>query len=118
MTAKTQPEDLRERLRRGDTRLFVVPWVNHPVTVNEAHAVVLGLVGAPLGLLATVDPQTAGIIATLLSGYAILGGPTLASLDHDDPAYRHGIGAKTIRHEPWWFIGSLLASMLTTLIIT
>ena len=118
MTAKTQPEDLRDRLRRGDARLVVIPWVNHPVTVNEAHAVVLGLVGAPLGLLATVDPQTAGITATLLAAYAILGGPTLRSLEHDHPTYRHGIGAKTIRHEPWWFVGSLLLAMLTTHILT
>ena len=103
------------RLYRGDQVLLRV--FGHPVTVNEAHAVVLGLVGVPLGLLATVGPRIAGISMALLIGYAVLGPPTLTSLDHQAEGYGRGIGAKTIRHEPWWFAGSAIISMIVTIIV-
>lgn len=123
-----QPSDPEERLSRGD-RVFVrVPlllprdgWgiVWHPVTVNEYHSAVMGVVFglaiAPL-LVSGGDWQiVANILLVSFIGYSVAGRPFLGSLDHDDGEYSNSIGVRTIKHEPWWAQGGLVAGVFASL---
>ena len=111
-----QAETLPERLRRGD-RTLIRPF-GHPVSVNEVHATLIGLsigvLAAALVLGGLYDVALSMLAA--LFGYAILGYPIFHSLDHDDPRYRT-IGRKTIKHEPWYFVGPCLLAVGVTLAV-
>lgn len=110
MSDKSQPKATRERLRAGDATLVTI--LNHPISVNEFHAVILGLVtGAVAAVTAMVGhPTTAVAFAVAVVGYAVLGRPMGHSLAHDDPTYgQYPIGRATLKHEPWWFCGAFVA---------
>lgn len=110
-----QPSDLKQRLQRGDATL--VRAFGHPISVNEVHATALGLIGVIAGALILVGGYEAALsLSVVLLGYAVLGRPALQSLDHDHPAYKT-IGHKTIKHEPWYFVGSYVLSLALTLAV-
>lgn len=90
----SQPSALRDRIRAGDATL--ARPLEHSVTTNEAHAAILGVVGFWLGK----HRHPIGTVA--IATYAILA----------PPRSDRRIGSKTITHEPWWFVGSLLLSYL------
>lgn len=103
--SETQPADPEDRLREGD-RGLIEPF-GHEVTVNEVHALVLGTAGFLVAT--TVDPLDS-LLTVAFVAYAVGGTPTFASLPHTDPEYDKSIGLKTIKHEPWYFLGSYLPS--------
>lgn len=106
----TQPSDPDDRLREGDAPL-ATPF-GHPVTPNEVHAVVIGLSGVFTGAAWALGSIDAAIgLTSILVGYALLGRPILRSLPHDHPDYgrarpRLTMALRTIKREPWWFLGS------------
>ena len=98
-----QPEDTRERLRKGD-RTLLRPF-GHPVSINEVHAVLISTCGVLFGHAYATGLELLVLpLVLLLIGYSILGRPMFSSLCHDDPNYDKSIGLKTIKHEPWYFI--------------
>ena len=122
MTDK-QPKGPRARIRAGDATKLRLPYLGlrplevrwHPVSVNEIHAVVIGAAAGAVGALAWRAGETdlTVLLAVILMGYAILGRPLGGSMGHDDPEYCEGknnvtIAVKTIRHEPWWFLGAFI----------
>lgn len=108
-----QPPTVRERLRKGDEVLFYVPFVGHGITINEFHAHVIGLV---TGVLVAASyylgfEWTAFVVAVLLVGYALFGPPFLRSLPHDLPEYEETVALRTLRWEPWHFLGLFLVGI-------
>ena len=111
------PEELpglRERLRRGDAELYRVPVFDHGITVNEFHAHVIGLVSGVLVAFAYVEGFEWVAYATTvgLVGYALFGPPFLSSLSHDFPEYEKTVALKTVRWEPWHFLGTFLLGVV------
>ncbi|UTF55970.1 hypothetical protein [Natronosalvus rutilus] len=105
-----QPAELEDRLRAGDDVLYRVPVIDHPISVNEFHAHVIGI-GS--GILVTVayliGYEAIGFFSGAgLVGYALFGRPFLRSLSHDADEYEKSIALKTIRWEPWHFLGAFL----------
>lgn len=110
---------IRERLRRGDEVLYYVPIMKHPITINETHAHVIGvstgiLVG--FGILLGYH-YVAFASMLLLVGYAVFGPPVLRSLPHELPAYRETVALRTVRWEPWHFLGLFLVALVGTLVV-
>lgn len=96
----SQPDSARSRLRAGDVALIRI--FDHPVTVNETHAALLGTSGFVVGSFH--DSMFASVASIILILYALFGHPRFESLAHD--ATEYGIGIRTVRHEPWWFLSS------------
>lgn len=90
----SQPAERAERLREGDAAL-TDRW--HPVTANEVHALVLGVV---LGLIGSKTGHER--LAVLSAGYAVW----------RPPGDNRSIGSKTLTHEPWWTLAGLLAGVV------
>ncbi|WP_254767574.1 hypothetical protein [Salinilacihabitans rarus] len=101
----SQPQDPRERIHASDDPL-VEPF-GHPVTINELHALVLGVSGLVVG-------YALPLLGPLLPLYAIFGRPPLRSLPHDKQTT---IGRKTIKHEPWYFTVSYTGAFLLGTVI-
>lgn len=90
----SQPETPTDRLRAGDKALAEL--FGHAVSINEAHALLLGAVGFLLG------KRRHPLAAAALAGYAILAPPRID----------RRIGSKTITHEPWYFVASIIGTYL------
>ena len=105
-TDEGQPAGLSERLREGDGVLYRVPLIDHPITVNEFHAHVLGLTsGSMVALAYHLGYETIGFLAGAgLVGYALFGEPFLRSLPHGADEYKKTVALKTIKREPWHFL--------------
>ena len=103
----SQPTGVHERLREGDGT--IVRIFDHPVTVNEVHALIIGCSGL---LVATSVEPLSSLLTVLLIAYALGGQPAFASMAHDDPEYVRAIGLKMIKHEPWWFLVTFIPSIL------
>lgn len=105
---------------KGD-KTFWNPPIGNRLTYNELHAMLIGLgVGFFSGTAMGTQHEIAalGILLTL-AGYSIMGdrvfeivrkiqakrkdGPTIAGEGEEDET----IGLKTIRLEPWYFLGLL-----------
>lgn len=114
MGDKEQPGTAKERLRAGDTELFSVPVLDHPVTVNEFHAQVLGLSsGILLSIAYTLGFEwTVYVVALGLVGYALFGPPFLRSLPHDMPEYGNTVALRTVRWEPWHFLALFVSGIV------
>lgn len=95
----SQPTDTHERLQAGDEVL--IRLLGHPVTINEVHALLLGTTGLVIGYVLP-------LLGPLLPLYAVLGRPRLHSLPHSAVEYHNSIGLHTVRHEPWWTLGSYI----------
>ena len=91
----SQPKHIGSRLRAGDSTL--IELFDHPVSVNEAHSIVLGV---SIGFFLGKSGQP--VVAASTAAYA-----TLKPTSDSDR-----IGTKTVTHEPWYFTGSLLAGYL------
>lgn len=105
-----QPAKIRDRLRSGDKVLYRVPVIDHPITVNEFHGHILGAGGGSMAALAhTLGYEAIGFLAgAALVGYALFGRPFLKALPHDAEEYADTIALKTIKWEPWHFLGAFL----------
>lgn len=110
-----QSDDPEERIEDGN-RVLVRPF-GHPVTVNEVHAVLLGLsAGVFVGALyaAGYSEVPTGLAATLV-GYSLLGKPFLKSLPHAAEKYADAeektIAVRTVKYEPWWFLSSFTSAV-------
>ena len=105
---------IRDRLRRGDSTLYYVPVIGHPISINEFHAHVLGVVTGGLisaGLSSGFE-VAATTAAAILVGYSLVGPPVLSSLDHDSMTYREATMAiRTVRYEPWHYLGVFILSL-------
>lgn len=105
--------DAKERFNEADKTLFRIPVIDHPVTPNEVHAMVIGLSGY---LFATMWQAGDAIYTTplvvILPAYAIIGHPVLHALPHDHEDYEQTIGLKTIRSEPWWFLSTYILTFV------
>lgn len=105
-----QTQDKAELIERGDKVVARVPGIEHPITINEIHALQLGVAGLLAGIGYTTGYRGfAAGASILLVTYAILGFPVFQSMNHDNPKYKKTIGMRTIKHEPWWFISSYMA---------
>lgn len=107
-----QPSDPSDRIRAGNRTKFEIR--GHPVTVNEWHAVLLGLgTGLATALLWLLGREEAALgLGGILLGYSILGRPFLRSLPHSSSEYPQTMATRTIRYEPWWFSITYLAIAL------
>lgn len=112
--AEEQPQDDEERLEEGDSVKFK-PF-GHPVTINEIHAVELGLVGLIVGMAYAAGFEIEALGATtLLIGLAL--GIKRIPDEQDDEDEGMSIAIKTKRREPWWFITSYIANFVGGIII-
>lgn len=115
-----QSAELKERLRAGDDVLYRVPVMDHPISINEFHAHVIG---AGAGILVTVAYllgfESIGFLAGAgLVGYSLFGRPFLRSLPHDADEYEKTIALKTIKWEPWHFLGAFLLGVGAITLLT
>lgn len=103
------------RLRKGSATMYTVPLPTgissqgaRAVSVNEFHAHVLGVAASAYTTItyALGYDHTAFIVASALVGYAVFGAPALQSLPHDVAEYETTIALKTVKWEPWHFIGA------------
>lgn len=66
---------VRDRLRAGDRTLFRIPGLDHPISINEIHAVALGLIALPIGergfALQTIVREPHYFVAAFALAYAI-----------------------------------------------
>lgn len=93
-----QPKETEERLEEGDKVKFR-PF-GHPITVNEIHAVQLGVVGLFAGLAYSTGMEKEALGASaLLIGMAF----GVRGLPNDQKDGKLPIAFETKRHEPWWF---------------
>jgi len=105
--------DAEERFNAANKPLFHLPVINHPVTPNEIHAMMIGLSGYLFATMwqAGIDIYTIPLVL-ILPAYAIIGHPILSALPHDDEEYKQTIGLKTVRCEPWWFLSTYLLTFV------
>ena len=110
---------IRDRLRRGDSVLYYLPFLNHPITINETHAHVIGFITGFLleRLYLSGFSRVAVLGGVFLVGYAVIGGPRFQSCPHDEERYKQRVGLKTIRWEPWHFLGLFLLGTLVVRLV-
>jgi hypothetical protein len=115
---KDRLPSLRERLRRGDSVLYYVPFLYHPISINEFHAHVIGFVtGVLLSFAYSEGFEGVAVLGTsVLVAYAVMGVPRFGSLSHDDERYNQRVGLRTIRWEPWHFLGLFLLGTVVVLL--
>lgn len=108
----TQPEENRGRLEEGDEPYLSLGPVT--ITVNETHALQLGLIGGFAGV-----GYSSGMMEEAL---AFTGLVFLVALGlRKAPGKRKGkeipIAVKTKRHEPWWFISSYTVTFIVGAVV-
>jgi len=112
-------DDPRDRVEDGAETILRV--LDHPVSVNEIHAVAIGVSGFFFGLLYQTGPAGVRHIVTAAASvlvlYAMFGEPALKSLPHHADGYATTVGLETIRCEPWWFIVSFTASFAVAVVV-
>lgn len=115
----SQPSDPDKRINVGDDKTRTI--LGRTFTVNEVHAMILG--GTTAVLLAImfvfVSPLSALGIEALLLVYAIFGRPWMASCHHSHEEYAksQSIGIRTLRHEPWWYLGVNVPVLVVSILI-
>jgi len=93
-----------EQLETNEAVAIPIPYYSD-LTYNELHAAILGAGAGITELMAWTAgrQEIAAILAIVLASYAIVGHPLGRSQKVDDSELP--IGIRTIKHEPWYFLG-------------
>lgn len=100
----------RERVREADRP--ATSALGSPITLNEFHALLLGLSGVVFGASSVALESAVGLFSdlsvVLLILYALTRPPVFTGLPGDPIRYRESVGLRTISTEPWWFVVPLV----------